>query len=202
MAQLIICFSQTKAGIATDRYVVRVSSRLLRSSSSRVLVGAALSAAAVHPLFVPHNFLTVRLPSESFTGSERDPSYETYWIEKKASRSAPSTSPTYAGTAGFPQRADGQRPRPPTVFPSVAAGLAYPELGGTAGHQGVFRSEEIGTGTLGREQPLLTGVSALQAHRVSVAFYSRINPSSVPGHALSTQVTYVVSSETSCVHIC
>ncbi|KYK69974.1 hypothetical protein TGPRC2_310970 [Toxoplasma gondii TgCatPRC2] len=83
----------TKSGVPRNRYVVRVSSRLLRPHSTRVLVGAALATAAVHPLFAAHNFLVVRLPSESTSGSGKNADYQTYLLEKEQPSSTPATPP-------------------------------------------------------------------------------------------------------------
>ncbi|KEP63609.1 UNVERIFIED_CONTAM: hypothetical protein HHA_310970 [Hammondia hammondi] len=83
----------TKSGVPRNRYVVRVSSRLLRPHSKRVLVGAALATAAVHPLFAAHNFLVVRLPSESTSGSGKSADYQTYLLEKEQPSTTPATPP-------------------------------------------------------------------------------------------------------------
>ncbi|PHJ22610.1 serine-rich adhesin platelets domain-containing [Cystoisospora suis] len=149
---------QTKAGIPADRYVVHVSSRLLRPSSTRVLVGAALSAAAVHPLFVPHNFLTVRLPSESATGSEKDPSFETYWIDKRDARPDSSVTPLppCSGTPEFPRSAVLQR-QPPTVYSSLLPASQQMTVGGVAAGRGVLGRGGIGTATFtGAPTPVTT----------------------------------------------
>ncbi|CBZ55072.1 conserved hypothetical protein [Neospora caninum Liverpool] len=80
---------QTKLGVPQNRYVVRVSSRLLHPQSKRVLVGAALSTAAVHPIFAAHNFLVVRLPAETNSGSGKEGDYQTYLLEKEVPSAAP-----------------------------------------------------------------------------------------------------------------
>ncbi|PFH34095.1 hypothetical protein BESB_072470 [Besnoitia besnoiti] len=82
-----------RPGTPPNRFAVRVSSRLLRTEASRILVGAALSSAAVHPLFAAYNHLVVRLPSDSATGSGSDKDFETYWLEKQPPRFAPPVQP-------------------------------------------------------------------------------------------------------------